>query len=250
MTRMATRPGRRIKFSNIWQVVWHRTVRTGVELSLMLILTGLFYAAASSTLFEMQEVTVVGNHFLSDNDIVSHVDLMHRNLFVIDKDHLADRLNRLPWIRTSSISIRPPHRLQISVTEADPVLLYRAETEWQVYCAQGEILPWRSFERPLTLPTLTLQDGVTLKTACQMMSHIRDNYPQLYNHLQEADLGDRVSFSVGESRVAAVLSWQQIDHQLTKLELFLNRPEMTNGNVSHIDLRFQNKLITRRRTDT
>jgi len=69
MTRMATRPGRRIKFSNIWQVVWHRTVRTGVELSLMLILTGLFYAAASSTLFEMQEVTVVVNQFLSDNDI-------------------------------------------------------------------------------------------------------------------------------------------------------------------------------------
>lgn len=250
MTRMATRPGRRIKFSNLWQIVWYRTVRTGVALFLMLLFTGLFYAAASSALFEMQQVTVVGNHFLSDSDIVSHVELMDRNIFVIDKDQLARELNQSPWIRHSNISIRPPHRLQISITEVDPVLLYRAETEWQVYGDRGEVLPWRSFKQPLALPALTLQNDVTLERACQVMSHIRCSYPRLYSILQEATLGEQVSFSVGEGEVEAVLCWQHIDHQLTKLELFLDRPEMTNGNISHIDLRFQNKLITRRRTDT
>jgi hypothetical protein len=83
-----------------------------------------------------------------------------------------------------------------------------------------------------------------------MMSHIRAGYPQLYTQLQEVSLGEQLSFSVGDDDVVALLSWQHLDHQLTKLELFLNRPEMTNGTIAQIDLRFQNKLITRRRTDT
>nr|MBC8478661.1 hypothetical protein [bacterium] len=56
MTRMATRRSKRIAFRHLWDAAWSHTLWVGGQLTLLLVLTALFFTAASS-LCDIRRIT-------------------------------------------------------------------------------------------------------------------------------------------------------------------------------------------------
>ncbi len=249
MTRMASRPRRRHSFASLFRAVLRDTFSLGIQLVVLLSSAMLLFAAATSPWMTITAVEVSGNSYLIGDDIVSQMDYQGQNLLRLDLAEMERRLCASPWIVDAHLNYRPLHRLQLEVTEAEPVALHRRETNWYICSATGEQLPWESFARPLLLPVLREVAADELVSVCRIASHVKNCYPALYAELQSIALGECLVLTIGAPGVAAWLERERLDHQLTKLELFLARPEMHNGNVSHIDLRFDNKLIARRRQD-
>ena len=92
-------------------------------LVLIIVLPG--YFALTSNAFRVSQVSVVGTH----NDIlvqsIQHMGVRGQNIFLIDVVALTARIDAIPLVASASLEKQWPNSLLVSVSERQPVLLWK-----------------------------------------------------------------------------------------------------------------------------
>lgn len=82
--------------------------------------------AAIAAGFGIDQVSLSGHKFTLEDDIFDALDLPNtHSLLSFDPELLRERLQRLPWIKTATTARIFPGQLQITVTERQPVAVWR-----------------------------------------------------------------------------------------------------------------------------
>jgi len=107
--------GRRHGF--LWKVL-------GIFALLVLVILGANFAL-TSTAFRVAQVSVVGVH----NDVlassIQHMGMQGQNIFLIDVVALTARIDAFPMVASASLEKQWPNQLRVTVTERQPVLLWK-----------------------------------------------------------------------------------------------------------------------------
>ncbi len=107
--------GRRHGF--LWKVL-------GIFALLVLVILGANFAL-TSTAFRVAQVSIVGVH----NDALAHsiqnLGMQGQNIFLIDVAALTARIDAYPMVASASLEKQWPNQLQVTVTERQPVLLWK-----------------------------------------------------------------------------------------------------------------------------
>jgi len=73
-----------------------------------------------SPLFRIQEVDVVGAHYVDLREVEEAVRLKGRSIIALPLEEATARVRGLPMVREASISLRWPHRLLVQIEERRP----------------------------------------------------------------------------------------------------------------------------------
>jgi cell division septal protein FtsQ len=91
--------------------------------------------------FHPRHVEVLGTKHLTAAEVTGALNLPNdRNIFLLSQAELANRLQALPWVRTSTVSLALPDRVSVRVTEWTPsAVLQVGETTYYLNDL-GEVL--------------------------------------------------------------------------------------------------------------
>jgi cell division protein FtsQ len=91
--------------------------------------------------FRARAVQVQGAHHLSSAEITAALALpANRSIFLVSRSALESRLEAVPWVRSASVSLALPDRVQVAVSEWSPVaVLTQGELSYYLN-AQGTVL--------------------------------------------------------------------------------------------------------------
>jgi hypothetical protein len=148
-----------------------------------------------SDAFNLKRVTVEGNSVVSDAEIQSLLP-MGENLFSLDTDELASRLDRHPYLAEVRLEKVYPDRLVVRVGERTPAC-YLAEGPLQLLAGNGTVLPLVGEDGAVfDLPVVTgyevarkgeletYSDGVLLD-ACRLCAEMQRQALPLFDELVE-----------------------------------------------------------------
>jgi cell division protein FtsQ len=86
-----------------------------------------YRAAASASFFQLREVEVQGNSRASSEDVQKTVrrEVGKTGVWKTDLNELSTRLERLPWIRTATVSRVLPDGIRVRISEREPRAVVR-----------------------------------------------------------------------------------------------------------------------------
>ncbi|MFQ5537086.1 MAG: cell division protein FtsQ/DivIB [Gemmatimonadota bacterium] len=113
----------------------------------------------STSFFRVQEVEVVGLHFVSREEVLKRLGITPRSTVWGDSDAWSAAVAEHPLVRTARVSRRLPGTLVVEVEERRPVALV-ATPILEPVDAEGVILSLDPTENRLDLPLLRLQARV------------------------------------------------------------------------------------------
>jgi cell division protein FtsQ len=112
-------------------------VRAGAALA-MLASAATIYGAASSPAFRLVHLELEGLHFTDESAVQARLDVPHgANLFTLTTAPLEERLLEVPTVAAARVTVRLPDTLAVSVTEREPILVWRVDARDLLLGADG-----------------------------------------------------------------------------------------------------------------
>jgi hypothetical protein len=108
-------------------------------IALVMVLGG-FYALATSRVFAITQVQVVGDAGLPAGLFRRDCDCLGASIFLTQPAAIRGRLRRIPWVDVRWVSARLPDRLVIAATYRRPALLWRTTVATYTVDAFGTVL--------------------------------------------------------------------------------------------------------------
>jgi cell division protein FtsQ len=192
----------------------------------------------------IDQVAVSGQRLTSDTDIFDAIDMPSaRSLLTFDSAGARERIERLPWIATASVSRVFPGTLDIHVTEREPAALWRRGGHEYLIDATGRVL---SAVQPGTHMSLPRVAGEGAATQAQALLDLVMRYPRIRERFKLAErvgerrwtlrLEDGVTVHLGADREAAAFAALSSDEDLGQL---------LSGRDLAIDLRTRGRVAVR-----
>lgn len=98
------------------------------------------------------QVELSGYRFTADGDIFDAIDLAHvKSMLSLDGDAVCRRIERLPWIKTASITRVYPNKIAVTVTEREVAAVWQRGPATYLIDATGRVLS-ATREEPRGLP--------------------------------------------------------------------------------------------------
>lgn len=175
--------------------------------------------------FGIEQVAVTGQRMTPDGDIFDALDLANvRSMVGFDSADLRQRIERLPWVATATLTRVYPDRLDIRVTERKPFALWRRGRQEHLIDVTGRVLgpvePGSISELPLFIG-----DGAAAEASSFLALVAR--FPFIAQRLDAAErvagrrwtlhLKDGVKVHLAAGREAALLMAASADGRLTRL---------------------------------
>jgi hypothetical protein len=110
------------------------------QLAALVIVLGSLYAFATSPVFAVATVQVVGQDNLPELALKQACDCTGRNIFLLPLDAIRQRLTRVAWVDVSNVYARLPDRIVIDARYRTPVALWRTTTTTYTVDGNGMIL--------------------------------------------------------------------------------------------------------------
>ncbi len=108
----------------------------------------------SSSLFNVEDIIIVGNNKISNETIISLSGIeLHENMFKFNKLSVIDKLKQEPYIENVKISRKLPNKIEITVEERTPKYSLEYAGSYAYINNQGYILEITN--EKLNLPILT-----------------------------------------------------------------------------------------------
>lgn len=153
-------------------------------------------ACETSPRFAIRDILVDGTHRLDPEILAAEAGVRSgENLFRLDPALAEARLSTNPWIATVDIRRHFPSRVEIDVTERDPVALV-STGEWCGVDATGAVLPLDAIDERFDLPILTgcgpasALDAERLRRGGAFLALVGRERPYLLRDISEIDLSD------------------------------------------------------------
>ncbi|MDQ6857351.1 MAG: FtsQ-type POTRA domain-containing protein, partial [Candidatus Dormibacteraeota bacterium] len=117
-------------------------LRRLVVAAFLLVQVGLLAGFLTAPTFRVHAIEVTGDHLLSRDAVLAAAHVPQSSLFTVDGDAIRERLAKLPWVRTATVTTQLPSTVQIAVTEWQPDVLLRHAASRTFVAANGATLPF------------------------------------------------------------------------------------------------------------
>lgn len=135
--------------------------------------------------FGLQQVSLSGTRFTSDNDIYEALDLARaRTLLGFDAGAAKARIEALPWVERVSITRILPDGLDVTVTERQPFAVLQQGQRSAIIDRQGRKLAAVAAD---AMPGLARITGEGAEAASPALFAVLMQYPRLVERLQHAE---------------------------------------------------------------
>ncbi len=248
MTRMATRPA---EAGELRALGWRALRSSRRDFLLLFVLVSLgsgMLKLLHSPRTHVRTVEVVGTHYLAPRVLMEDLELVGRSIFDLDPGKIAAQVERHPWVAAAEVRLRPPAKVEVAVRERVPVALWQKEKGYELVDSEGRELPLLPFQAALRIPVLTLNDSRLLLAAVHDLERIQWRFPLLYKRLTTFRYGEISEMQLDSLAPLVVLEPGSLDHELEKLSLLLQDQSPLDGETAVVDLRFGNKVITRKKS--
>jgi cell division protein FtsQ len=110
----------------------------------------------TSPRFALAEVSIDGNHFRSQSEVLSRAGIkLGDNVFSIDLDAAQTKLENDPWIAEANLARRLPDGILLSVHERQAAALVALGTDTYLSTSSGELFKKMEPGDPSELPVIT-----------------------------------------------------------------------------------------------
>ena len=209
-----------------------------------------------SDLFKLQEIIVVGSHYLTADEVVIQSGLSQgTNLFETNLKFATDSIVAHPLVRSALLLRRPPDSLVISVEERVPIALISTNQGLLGFdCdAVSFDLPTVPFDLPVitglekVLSDSTLSEFLVLQSVARLISIATAEQTDFWKQVSEVCLltqgeGDLILANGMTLKVRL----EGISEQIQNLRVFLASGNVLQRDLAYIDLRYENQVVAGR----
>ena len=101
----------------------------------------IFYFIFTSSWFNISRITVQGNHFLTEDDILKQGEILgSHNIFHFDIKRARGNILKNPWIQEAALKKILPNNLDISIKERKPGALIYSNNRYFLVTEEGILL--------------------------------------------------------------------------------------------------------------
>ncbi|MFH1074883.1 MAG: FtsQ-type POTRA domain-containing protein [Candidatus Firestonebacteria bacterium] len=207
--------------------------------------------------FEVKEVKVTGNKYVSKNEILALAKVeIRKNMFGIKLKDIQSRLKANPQFKTASVNRVFPGTVEIEVSEREPVA-YLGENKFYQADAEGIIFPSiKSFFYGKRLYSFTginislsevgkKTTSLSLKQALLMAEKLETKGAPYLNDVMSIDV------SCPEELALVVQNTDQVykfgegnwDEKIDKLICLLKNLNERKKDIAYVDLRFRDEAV-------
>ena len=245
-----------------WRKLLHRSLRFGVAgFSAVMLLVGGFFITQlllASDLFRVDQVTIQGNHRVTDEHAVALSDIeLGVNTFNLDLGLIGRKIEENPWVQQAQVQRIFPRQVVISLKERHPVAIINLGYLYYLDM-QGEVFKVLGADDSLDYPIVTGFDydkarGHDVEYAQRLRQIVG-----LLTDLKERDLfcldqvseihheeGGGLSLFTLEGGVKVKLGYADYSKKLNRLERIYAQLQPKLQIIDYIDLNVDEKVIVR-----
>lgn len=194
----------------------------------------------------IDQVSVSGHRFTPDADILDALDLVHvRSHAGLDVRAARERIERLPWVRTATITRELPDRLDIRILERTPYAVWSVGGRDTLVDDTGRKLgpaPPGAFGQ---LPRIA---GLGAGEEAQRLFSLLEGFPDVAARLTLAErIGERRWSLTLRGTTLVHLPAAGIEHALAELVAGPPGARLLDRPLAMIDLRAPGRVILRKR---
>jgi cell division protein FtsQ len=192
----------------------------------------------------IDQVAVSGQRFATDTDIFEAADLPNaRSLLTLDIAAMRERIERLPWIATATISRIYPGTLDIHVTERKPSALWSKGGRELLIDDRGRVL---SAVKPGTETGLPRISGEGAASQAKALLDLVARFPAIAQRFEMAErVGERRWTLHLKNRLTVHLSADQEAAGFAALSSADDLGKLLEGHDLTIDLRTRGRVTVR-----
>ncbi len=218
---------------------------------LMVGIQNAYPALTDSDLFQIEQISVVGNRMLPENDVIALSGLsLGGNLFECDLTTATENLAGHPMVQNVLLLRQPPESLVISIRERRPFMLLSTSDGIQGLGRMGDLftLP----EVPLNLPVVTGIEAIADSVREDLMYSLSEfavtlstQSPLFWEKISEVRVMSPVSVTVYLSGNGLELRMRldQADIQAQNFEAYMVTRANQEIELAYIDLRFEDQVV-------
>ena len=146
----------------------------------------------------VQELTIEGNDRIDQNEIRALVQISQgTNIWLVNLDKIAKRLESHPWVRACGVQRIPPQRIHIKIEERKAIVFCLNPEDSMMYGidAEGAILPPLMGESLIKKPAEEQEKEIQLVLSCPLLRGIempfepgkRIDQPEILNSIRFLD---------------------------------------------------------------
>ncbi len=210
---------------------------------------------ADSQIFQLAEITVVGNKLLTSDTVVAQSGLtLGGSLFDADLTSARGHLSSLPIIQNALLLRQPPGRLVISVSERQPLGLICTESGLVGMDANASVFPIP--QTPIDLPVVTglkgAGDDSRDETDAEQMGRLAEFLETLnassswfYDSISEVHLETPQEVTVHLVGDGLRIRMRLVDAyvQARNFAAFVNAGGCRAGSPAYVDLRYTGQVV-------
>src|SRR5581483_9237398 len=115
----------------------------------LLAISGLLYDTAASPAFRVRQVSVSGNRLLNAEEVLNVAAVQGTNIFWLRRSEVAERVSRLPAVRSVEVRVLLPDRVNLVVHERTPYVSWQSGDATFLVDRDGVVLGTQAPEQPL-----------------------------------------------------------------------------------------------------
>lgn len=229
----------------------HRSLKLFALLLMCSLLWAGLYFAGHGSLFQLQEVVVYGNKYLSEEEVKAFMGVGGgENLFNLSLAGLALRLSGSPWIKSVSLRKEYPRRLLVKIEEAAPVALLERRERFFLLDGEGKILEMLSEHSVPFLPVIVSEHGRGSETFMEALSLAkvikRAGLSQERECIEITGVEGRPEdLMLNVDGLVVKVGWGQYEDKLSKLFELSDEIQKRGIDVDYVDLRFANRVVVK-----
>ena len=217
---------------------------------------------SGSDLLRVEHVTVKGNRYLSQGEVLALLDRMHgENILEIDLEAHRRRLLTSGWVRGATLRRLLPSTIEVVVTERKPVGLVRLATQLYLIDATGTLIDeYRPQFSDLRLPVI---DGLRMRNArgsavdrarsrlvARLMGALeaRPDLSGLVSQIDVTDASDAVVL-LSDDPTLLHLGGEQFVERLDRYLDLAQALRASVPDIDYVDLRYEKRVYVRPASD-
>jgi cell division protein FtsQ len=192
--------------------------------------------------FRVQEILVTGRHYLSQEELLTHLDVQQGSpIFGVSIAAAQDSLRKLPWVEKVSVSRRLPDKIVVHIAERTPAALWQYNKKISLIDAQGAILTSNRLDQWKGLPLVVGEDASAHVVELIGLLHAE---PEVAAQLASATrIGQRRWDLRLKNDTLVRLPEKNVELALRRLMQAQQKHDIFSKNISYVDLRAPDKFV-------
>ena len=195
----------------------------------------------------LETIKVAGNNAITTEHILSTIALPQGYPMVaINSNTIREKLQRVGWIKSASISKQLPNTLVVKIVERTPIAIWQNKGGYQLIGSEGHLMGTQGITQYLNLLLLVGDDAPSQMAQLQL---ILDEIPQIKKTIKTASwISGRRWTLTTESGIEILLPAKHPIASAKYLAKLQRRKNILERDIIRIDLRIQDRVIVKLRT--